>query len=114
MCTAGMAMLGFALQPTRLHAACLLMRHFLTKIMLNPAEQARTICFCLPGPVQTVISSVWPLDSLIPPVSDGFYPHFHSISLFFHPHVDFLICMHSIWLPPPTTIHLGVLFVVWP
>src|SRR5258708_16816100 len=58
MCTAGMAMLGFALQPTRLHAMHLLMRHFLMKIMLNPPEQASPICFSLPGPLQPIISSL--------------------------------------------------------
>src|SRR5258708_19117509 len=50
MRTAGMAMRGFALQPTQLLATRLLMWHFLIEISLNPAQQARTICFGLPRP----------------------------------------------------------------
>src|SRR5258708_12678052 len=75
-------------------------------------KQAHTTVFHLPGPVQAITLSVWPLGSLIPPVSDVFYPFFHWISSTFYPHVDFHAHMCPIWSPSPTIIHLDDFFFV--
>src|SRR5258708_10420217 len=73
-------------------------------------KQAHTTVFPLLGPVQAITLSVWPLGSLIPPVSDAFYPFFHWISSTFYPHINFHAHMCLMWSPSPTIIHLGDFF----
>src|SRR5258708_40341251 len=65
------------------------MQHFLTKIMLNPAEQARTICFHLQGPVQAT--------------------HFVCLALGL-PHLTRFPTFLSIFYGIPSTFHLSIDF----
>src|SRR5258707_6617349 len=107
MCTAGMAMLGPALLYW-LHPSHVSMWQFSTKIALSPAEQARTICFRPPGPVQATHFVCLALGLPHSTIFRHFLSIFYGIPSTFHSYVDFFCARPYPTLATISTIvHLG-------
>src|SRR5260221_406498 len=84
------------------------MWQFSTKIVLSPAEQACTICFRLPGPVQATHFVCLALGLPHSTIFRHFLSIFYGIPSTFHSYIDFFCAQAYPTLATITTIiHLG-------